>query len=501
MQHDVHGVLRDRLDHDRLRRVRRSRACGTGRSGPSGREAGRRGCGRRTRTPAGRHRSSPTGPGRDPSPRRPARGCRGGGRRRRTSRSRRRVGPARPRPRAAGPGRRRTRPGRAAAAAAGGLSRTDRCWVTSVTVRDFNAKHGSDRKSGPTPHGHVTLGDVARHVGVSAQSVSNALNSPDRVAPATRDRILAAVHELGYRPNRSARALRNQRSRLIGVKVEASRDDRAALLLDQFLHALAESAGAAGCHLILCHADDEAGEIAAYRDLLATTAVDAFVLASTHTDDARVAALRELDVPFATFGRSWDGDEDLAWVDVDGRAGIRAATEHVAGAGPPPDRARRLAARLRDRPRPAPGLARGARRPRPRARPARRGARRLRRRPRRRPPAARRARPGHRDRLLVRHPRPRRPPRAERPWPAGRARRRGHRLRQLPRRRPHHARADQPAPAPRAGRPRPGRRRRADARRHPHPSPDPAPARAGRPRLEPHRTVPHHPHTQPGVGT
>jgi LacI family transcriptional regulator len=179
----------------------------------------------------------------------------------------------------------------------------------------------------------VTLEDVARHVGVSAQSVSNALNSPGRVAPATRDRILAAVHDLGYHPNRSARALRSQRSHLIGVKVEASRDDRAALLLDQFLHALAESARVAGNHLILCQADDETEEIAAYRELLATTSVDAFVLASTHTGDGRVAALREWGVPFATFGRSWDGDEDLAWVDVDGRAGIRAATEHVAGQG------------------------------------------------------------------------------------------------------------------------------------------------------------------------
>jgi LacI family transcriptional regulator len=186
---------------------------------------------------------------------------------------------------------------------------------------------------GPSPHGHVTLEDVARHVGVSAQSVSNALNSPGRVAPATRDRILAAVAELGYRPNRSARALRSQRSHLIGVKVEASRDDRAALLLDQFLHALAESARAAGSHLILCQAGDEAEEIAAYRELLATTSVDAFVLASTHTGDGRVAALREWGVPFATFGRSWDGDQDLAWVDVDGRSGIRAATEHVAGQG------------------------------------------------------------------------------------------------------------------------------------------------------------------------
>jgi DNA-binding LacI/PurR family transcriptional regulator len=186
---------------------------------------------------------------------------------------------------------------------------------------------------GPSPHGAVTLGDVARHVGVSAQSVSNALNSPDRVAPSTRDRILAAVQELGYRPNRSARTLRNQRSRLIGVKVEASRDDRAALLLDQFLHALAESARGAGCHLILCQADTEAEEIAAYRELLDTTSVDGFVLASTHAADGRVAALREWAVPFATFGRSWDGDADLAWVDVDGRAGIRAATEHVVAQG------------------------------------------------------------------------------------------------------------------------------------------------------------------------
>ena len=186
---------------------------------------------------------------------------------------------------------------------------------------------------GPHPHGHVTLEDVARHVGVSAQSVSNALNNPARVAPATRDRILAAVADLGYRPNRSARALRNQRSRLIGVKVEASRGDRAALLLDQFLHALAESAAAAGCHLILCQSDDEAGEIAAYRELLDTTSVDAFVLTSTHAGDGRVQALRQWGVPVATFGRSWDGDEDLAWVDVDGRAGIRAATEHVAAEG------------------------------------------------------------------------------------------------------------------------------------------------------------------------
>lgn len=186
---------------------------------------------------------------------------------------------------------------------------------------------------GPVPHGHVTLSDVARFVGVSAQSVSNALNNPARVAPETRARILAAVEQLGYRPNRSARALRNQRSRLIGIRVEPSRDDRAALLFDQFLHALAESAAATGCHLILCQADGEDNEVAAYRELLSTTSVDAFVLTGAHRGDSRVAALRDVGVPFAMFGRSWDGDADLAWADVDGRAGLHAATAHVAAQG------------------------------------------------------------------------------------------------------------------------------------------------------------------------
>ncbi|GAA4675762.1 LacI family DNA-binding transcriptional regulator [Nocardioides nanhaiensis] len=190
----------------------------------------------------------------------------------------------------------------------------------------------SDQR-GPVPHGSVTLADVARHVGVSAQSVSNALHRPEKLTTETRERILAAVQELGYRPNRSARTLRSRRSHLIGVKVEPSRDDRAALLLDQFLHALAESAGQAACHLILCQAEDEHAEVEAYRELLDTTSVDAFVLAGTHAGDRRVAALRGWGVPVATFGRPWDGDDDLSWADVDGRAGLRAATDHLGAQG------------------------------------------------------------------------------------------------------------------------------------------------------------------------
>ncbi|GAB3992257.1 LacI family DNA-binding transcriptional regulator [Nocardioides marmoraquaticus] len=188
---------------------------------------------------------------------------------------------------------------------------------------------------GPARHGVVTLDDVAARAEVSAMTVSNVLNHPERVSEATRERVRDAIGALGYRPNRSARTLRSRTSRLIGVRVERSRGDRAALLLDQFLHALAESAASRGYHLILCHAAGDTAELTAYQELRQTTAVDAFVLTGTHRDDPRLRWLRDEGVGFAVFGRTWDdaAGETHPWVDVDGAAGLGLATEHLARQG------------------------------------------------------------------------------------------------------------------------------------------------------------------------
>jgi DNA-binding LacI/PurR family transcriptional regulator len=61
------------------------------------------------------------------------------------------------------------------------------------------------------------LEDVARVAGVSHQTVSRVINGSSKVAPATRDRVLEAVRELGYRRNNAARALVTQKSGVIGV--------------------------------------------------------------------------------------------------------------------------------------------------------------------------------------------------------------------------------------------------------------------------------------------
>jgi DNA-binding LacI/PurR family transcriptional regulator len=67
--------------------------------------------------------------------------------------------------------------------------------------------------------GTTSVKDVARHAGVSLGTVSNVLNRPEIVAPATRQRVLDAIAELGFVRNESARALRAGRSRTIGLVV------------------------------------------------------------------------------------------------------------------------------------------------------------------------------------------------------------------------------------------------------------------------------------------
>ncbi|TNM68914.1 LacI family transcriptional regulator [Streptomyces sp. NP160] len=186
----------------------------------------------------------------------------------------------------------------------------------------------------------ATLVSVARAAGVSRQTVSNALHAPAKVAPETLERVLAAVEELGYRPSLAARQLRTNRSRTLGLRLEHWGGGISGSVLDRFLHALVDEAQGRGYRVVLFTADDDAGEVARYDELLSTGQIDGFVLTSTHHGDQRTAWLLERGVPFATFGRPWptpgSGEPvrtDHCWVDVDGAAGTRAATEHLLAAG------------------------------------------------------------------------------------------------------------------------------------------------------------------------
>ena len=61
------------------------------------------------------------------------------------------------------------------------------------------------------------MADVARLAGVSAQTVSRVSNGSPSVMPQTRERVLVAMRDLGYRPNSAARALKRGEFRTVGV--------------------------------------------------------------------------------------------------------------------------------------------------------------------------------------------------------------------------------------------------------------------------------------------
>jgi len=83
----------------------------------------------------------------------------------------------------------------------------------------------------------ATIVDVAARAGVHAGTVSRALSRPDKVAPATRERVEAAVRELGFVPSRAARGLITGKTGYVGVIVPDITNPYFAVLVRSIEHA------------------------------------------------------------------------------------------------------------------------------------------------------------------------------------------------------------------------------------------------------------------------
>lgn len=182
-----------------------------------------------------------------------------------------------------------------------------------------------------------TVTDVGRVAGVSRQTVSNVLNSPERVKQATREKVEAAIASLNYRPHASARRLRTRKSSTLGIRLDPVANGISGAVLDRFLHAITEQADSRGLRIMLFTATDPEDEIRQISRLRDGADVDGFVLTSTFYEDPRTEWLIDHNVPFVTFGRPW-GIDDLndprhLWVDVDGWNGVHDATVHLLGTG------------------------------------------------------------------------------------------------------------------------------------------------------------------------
>lgn len=175
----------------------------------------------------------------------------------------------------------------------------------------------------------VTRHDVAQLAGTSDAMVSYVLNGgPRKVAPATRDRIVAAIAELGYRPNAVARSLKTSRTMTLGLVVP----DNSNPFFAELARAIEDVAFEAGYTMLLGNAMDDDAREATYIRILIDRQVDGVIVAPAHGASSWITELSGTTVPRLVLDRELDLP-GATHVLVDNEGGAYQATKHLLGHG------------------------------------------------------------------------------------------------------------------------------------------------------------------------
>ncbi len=178
----------------------------------------------------------------------------------------------------------------------------------------------SDRRTSP-----VSIKDVARLAGVSVGTVSNVLNRPSAVRAVTRARVEAAIEELSFVPNASARQLVAGESRTIAyVVLDASNP-----FFTDVARGIDEVAAGRDLSLFLCNSDLDAGREDRYLDRLTELRVHGVLITPIDDGNPRLTQLRRLGIPVVLVDRVPGEGGEWCSVGVDDIAGGRMAAGHL----------------------------------------------------------------------------------------------------------------------------------------------------------------------------
>jgi DNA-binding LacI/PurR family transcriptional regulator len=175
----------------------------------------------------------------------------------------------------------------------------------------------------------MNIGEIARRAGVSRSTVSYALSGNRTVSEATKRRIQDVIDELGYRPNAAARALKEGRTRTLGLVIPPA-GGRLTYMQLEFVGSVMDAAARADLDVLLSPSGGDHDR--SFERIVTGRRVDGVILMEIRLDDPRVSRLQQAGMPFVTIGRIAQPHE-TCWVDVDYATLIGRCVHHLADLG------------------------------------------------------------------------------------------------------------------------------------------------------------------------
>lgn len=174
----------------------------------------------------------------------------------------------------------------------------------------------------------ATIGDVARRARVSTATVSRVLTGVGRARPDTRERVLVAARELGYRPSLVARSLKLRTTSTLGLVITDIENP----FFPELVRAVEDAALEWDLAVLLCTAANDPEREASYLDLLVDRRVDGVVIGSAGLGARQTAWLARSPLPVVLVNCQAPGIA-LATVQSDNRAGGRLGVTHLVELG------------------------------------------------------------------------------------------------------------------------------------------------------------------------
>src|SRR6266542_2326909 len=148
-----------------------------------------------------------------------------------------------------------------------------------------------------------TVLDVAKRAGVAPITVSRVINNSGYVSQSTRERVEAAVKELGYVPNTIARGLRSKRTHTLALIVT----DITNPYFTSMARGVEDVAGASNYTVIYCNTDESEAKEEKYANMLAQRQVDGVLLVPSCGNANTIKFLESNDIDVVVLDRRISG--------------------------------------------------------------------------------------------------------------------------------------------------------------------------------------------------